>query len=100
MMFSPEGHYPHFNFVEEFKRERAEVAQFIEEKDPGRIFGNPELISTGLMGMMLIAILEYFFTGRRTLTRKSAEHLVDLLLPSSVPSLVSIPYGKEGGVRS
>ena len=99
MMFSPEGDYPHFNFVEEFKRERAEVAQFIEEKDPGRIFGNPELISTALMGMMLIAILEYFFTGRQTLTRKNAEHLVDLLLPSSVPALESIPYGKEAGAR-
>src|SRR5512139_4028701 len=40
MMFSPEGDFPHFNFVEEFKRERAEVARFIEEKDPGHAFGS------------------------------------------------------------
>jgi TetR/AcrR family transcriptional regulator len=32
MMFSPEGEYPHFNFVNEFKRERDVVAGIIREK--------------------------------------------------------------------
>ena len=95
MMFSPEGEYPRFNFVAEFKRERAVVAQFIKAKDPRGVAGNPELISTALMGMMLIQILEYFFTGRRTLTRKNAETLVDLLLPSSMPDDSTIPGGIE-----
>jgi len=94
MMFAPEGEYPHFNFVEGFKRERAVVARFIEAKDP-QGGGSPELVSTALMGMMLIAILEYFFTGRRALTRRNAEKLVDLLLPSSGSADLPIPAGLE-----
>ena len=80
MMFSPEGEYPHFNFVEEFKREREVIAQFISKNMSKRNREISELISGALMGMMLIQILEYFFTGRRTLTRRTAEKLVDLLL--------------------
>ena len=30
-MFSPEGEYPRFNYVEEFKREREMIALFIQE---------------------------------------------------------------------
>ena len=30
-MFSPEGEYPRFNYVEEFKREREMIARFIQE---------------------------------------------------------------------
>jgi AcrR family transcriptional regulator len=83
MMFSPEGEYPHFNFVKEFKKEREAIAAFIgKSKWKGRTV-NPELVSGALMGMMLIQILEYFFTGRRTLTRRTAEKLVDLILPPS-----------------
>jgi TetR/AcrR family transcriptional regulator len=99
MMFSPEGEYPNFNFVREFKRERMEIAKFISEKSAGGLSRDPELISTALMGMMLIEILEYFFTGRRTLTRRTAEKLVDLLLPSSKKLNITLPVGigKRGG---
>jgi hypothetical protein len=99
MMFSPEGEYPHFNFVQEFKRERMEIAKFIKEKNEDGVSRDPELISTALMGMMLIEILEYFFTGRRTLTRRNAEKLVDLLLPSSKEMNIVLPagIGKRGG---
>jgi len=96
MMFAPEGEYPRFNFLDEFKRERSIVAGFIKEKDPDGIFRDPELISTALMGVMLVEILEYLFTGRRTLTRRNAEKLVDLLLPSPLPVNSSIPVGIEG----
>ena len=99
MMFSPEGEYPHFNFVQEFKRERMAIAKFIKEKNEDGVSRDPELISTALMGMMLIEILEYFFTGRRTLTRRNAEKLVDLLLPSSKEMNIILPagIGKRGG---
>jgi AcrR family transcriptional regulator len=99
MMFSPEGEYPHFNFVREFQRERRTVAGFIRETKNNGPMQDPELVSTALMGMMLIEILEYFFTGRRTLTRHKAEKLVDLLLPTSSPAKSAIPVGIAGGVR-
>jgi hypothetical protein len=95
MMFAPEGEYPQFNFVEEFKREREVIAQFIREHISKSKRANPELISGALMGMMLMQILEYLFTGRRTLTRRTAEKLVDLLMPSSFPGHALIPIGKE-----
>jgi TetR/AcrR family transcriptional regulator len=94
MMFSPEGEYPHFNFVEEFQKERKTIAAHIKQQDSGESRSNPEMVSTALMGMMLITILEYLFTGRRTLTQRNAEQLVDLLLPSSVPDNKNIPVGK------
>jgi AcrR family transcriptional regulator len=99
MMFSPEGEYPHFNFVQEFQRERMMIAGFVKETAKSDPASNPELVSTALMGMMLIEILEYFFTGRRTLTRRKAERLVDLLLPSSSPANSAIPVGIAGRVR-
>ncbi len=99
MMFAPEGEYPRFNFLEEFKRERSVVAGFIREQDRDGNRRDPELISTALMGVMLMQILEYLFTGRHTLTRRNAERLVDLLLPSSFPVENSIPAGIEGRGR-
>jgi AcrR family transcriptional regulator len=99
MMFSPEGEYPHFNFVGEFKRERETIASFIRENTPCQPSLNAELLSGALMGMMLTQILEYFFTGRRTLTRSTAEGLVDLLMPSSASVQSSIPVGKGKGRR-
>ncbi len=99
MMFAPEGEYPHFNFLEEFKRERSVVAGFIREQDRDGNHRDPELIATALMGVMLMQILEYLFTRRRTLTRRNAERLVDLLLPSSFPVGNSIPAGIEGSDR-
>ena len=99
MMFSPEGEYPYFNFIEEFKRERAVLAGFVRESKPGGRPSDPELVSTALMGMMLIAIMEYLFTGRRTLTRGNAERLVDILLPPLAASDRAIPIGIAGGGR-
>jgi TetR/AcrR family transcriptional regulator len=99
-MFSPEGEYPRFNYVEEFKREREMIALFIQEHTPKMRSSNPELISSALMGVMLIRILEYFFTGRPTLSRRTAETLVDLLMPFSSPVTPRIPIGKVKGGRS
>ena len=99
-MFSPEGEYPRFNYMEEFKREREMIALFILENAPKTRASNPELISSALMGVMLIQILEYFFTGRPTLSRRTAEKLVDLLLPFSSPVDPIIPVGKVKGGRS
>jgi TetR/AcrR family transcriptional regulator len=98
MMFAPEGEYPYFNFIEEFKRERNIIAGFIKENRPVKRSSDPELLSTALMGMMLITMLEYLFTGRRTLTQTNAKRLVDLLLPSLFPANRTIPVGiVEGG---
>ncbi|MBN1570649.1 MAG: TetR/AcrR family transcriptional regulator [Acidobacteria bacterium] len=99
MMFSPEGKYPRYNFVQEFKREREMIAQLIAQHMPKRSNANSELISGALMGMMLMQILEYFFTGRRTLTRRTAEKLVDLLMRNSSSALAIIPIGKARGCR-
>jgi TetR/AcrR family transcriptional regulator len=99
MMFSPEGEFPSFNFVEEFQRERKAIALHVKRQDPLECHADPELVSTALMGMMLITILEYLFTGRRTLTRRNAERLVDLLLASAVPEK-TIPVGKARGKRT
>jgi AcrR family transcriptional regulator len=99
-MFSPEGEYPRFNYMEEFKREREMIALFIKENMPKTRSSNPELISSALMGVMLIQILEYFFTGRPTLSRRTAEKLVDLLMPLYSPGATVIPIGKVKGGRS
>ena len=97
MMFSTEGKSPFFNYVAEFKRERKAIADVIKKTDPGACASDPQLISTALMGLMLIVILEYVFTGRRTLTRRNAEKLVDLLLSSPELHDQSIPSGKVRG---
>ena len=47
------------------------------------------------MGVMLIQILEFFFTRRPNLSRRTAERLVDLLMPFSQPGHSTIPVGKE-----
>jgi AcrR family transcriptional regulator len=93
MMFAPEGEYPHFNFIEEFKHERQVLADFIEKGSDGNACPNSELASNALMGTMLMATLEFLFTGCRTLTRHKAESLVDLLLPFSKESGIVIPDG-------
>jgi TetR/AcrR family transcriptional regulator len=100
MMFAPEGEYPFFNFIEEFKREREIIAGFVRESGPMKRSSDPELISTALMGMMLITILEYLFTGRRTLTQTNAKKLVDLLLPSLYSTNATIPIGIAKGARA
>ncbi len=100
MMFSPEGEYPRYNFIEEFKREREVIADIIRTDGSKRKPAEAELMSGALMGMMLMQILEYFFTRRRTLSRRTAERLVDLLMPPSVPVHKSLPIGKERRLRS
>ena len=95
MMFSPEGDYPRYNFVEEFRRERETVARIINASQSNRGNADCEVMAGALMGMMLMQILEYLFTGRRTLTRRTAERLVDLLVPASSPDRMPIPDGKE-----
>jgi TetR/AcrR family transcriptional regulator len=82
MMFSPEGEYPSFNFLEEFKRERTVIARLIREDRSNTNRPDPGLASTALMGMMLIEVLEFLFTGRNTLTRRTAEDLVALVCPA------------------
>jgi AcrR family transcriptional regulator len=94
MMFAPEGEYPPFNYLEEFKRERKIIAGFVQEDNMEGRFSDPEMISSALMGMILVQILEYMFTKRSTLTRRNAEKLVDLLLPAARPAGLSIPNGK------
>ena len=83
MMFSPEEGYPYFNFVEEYLRERKIIADCVEgiNKKTG-LKRDPETVATAIMGMMLMLILEYLFTGRRTLTRRKAKEITNLLLAS------------------
>lgn len=97
MMFSPEGEYPRLNFIEEYQRERKIIAGLIRDRDLERCCQDPEEASTALMGMMLIKLLEYLFTGRPTLTRRNAEKLVDLLLPFSLSGRSSVPAGIDRG---
>ncbi len=96
-MFAPEGEYPNFNIVEEFRKEREVIAGFIRKGKSPRGGANPELMSSALMGIMLIRILEYFFTGRPRLSRRTAEQLVDLVMPLSLPAQAGKPSGKEKG---
>lgn len=100
MLFSPKEELPYFNFIEEFQRQRDVIAGFIRERiDAGERLPDPELTATALMGMMLIFILEYLFTGRQTLTRRNAERLVDLLVPCPRRAKKSVPIGKAKGGR-
>jgi TetR/AcrR family transcriptional regulator len=83
MMFSPEGEYPYFNYVEACQHQRQVIARFLEEDaNSGGERRDSQLIATALMGMQLISVLEYMFTKRPTLTRQNAKKLVDLLLSS------------------
>jgi len=96
MMFSPEEGYPYFNFLEEFQRERKIISDCIRSSDEETFRKiDPEMTATALMGTMLIQILEFLFTGKPTLTRRNAQKLIDLHLPSS--HSVSIPIGKQRG---
>ena len=82
VMFSPEEGYPYFNFVEEYIRERATIADCIRGDDEiPADRRDAELTSTAIMGMMLVQILEHLFTKKNTLTKQSARKLIGLLLP-------------------
>ncbi len=94
MMFSPEEGYPYFNFVEEYLRERKIITRCIESIDDEMSQkNNPETTASAIMGMMLVRILEYMFTGRKTLTKKKAHEVIDCLLP--VVESDNKPNGKE-----
>jgi hypothetical protein len=67
--------------VKEMERQRRVFMEVLQEGiRAGRIRGNARELATALMGMNLIAILENIFTGRSTLTRRTAERHVDYLL--------------------
>ena len=81
MIFSPGEQHPLFDFVGEMERERRMIAGVLQEGvRGGALRGNPIELATSLMGMSLMATLEYLFTGRPTLTRRRAGLCVDLLL--------------------
>ncbi len=81
MIFSPEEDRPFFDFVRATERERDVIAAVLQKSvREGRILGNPRDLATCLMGMDLMAMLEWLCTGRRTLTLRTAEKNVDLLL--------------------
>ena len=93
-MFSPEEGYPHFNYLEEFQRERKILIGFIKDEiRAGKSLPDPELIVSALMGLVLTKILEYLFTGRRSLTQHNAEKIVDLLLQNAPSAGKSLPIG-------
>ena len=94
MMFSPEGEYPYFNFIKEFRHERKVIAEFLRTHSAPDSPLDFESAANSLMGMMLMAILENLFTKRPTLTRRNAEKFVDLLLSSILSLDKSIPIGK------
>jgi TetR/AcrR family transcriptional regulator len=85
MMFAPEDQRPYFNFIAEAEKQRQLLTQVLEEGiAAGEAAGDARQLATALMGMNLIAILENMFTGRATLTRATAAHEVDILLPHRV----------------
>lgn len=84
MIFAPGDRHPLFDFVTEMEKERRVIAAVFQEGiDGGSLRGNAQDLATAMIGMQLIASLEYLFTGRPTLTRRRAEKCVDLLLQGS-----------------
>jgi TetR/AcrR family transcriptional regulator len=81
MIFAPAEQRPYFNYIAEMAKKRALITRVFQEgiKD-GEAEGDPQRLATALMGISTIAILENLFTGRRMLTRRSAEKYVDILL--------------------
>jgi AcrR family transcriptional regulator len=81
MIFAPAEQRPYFNYIAEMGKKRALITRVFQEgiKD-GEAEGDPQRLATALMGISTIAILENLFTGRRILTRRSAEKYVDILL--------------------
>jgi len=85
MIFSPGAQHPLFNYVAEMEKERRLIAVVLgHEIDAGILRGNPYELATHLMGMQLMATLEYLYTGRPTLTRRRAAKCVDMLLQGCI----------------
>jgi AcrR family transcriptional regulator len=81
MVFSPGDQHPLFDYVGAMEEERRIIGEVIQAGiDAGTLQGNARDLATSLIGMQLIATLEFLFTGRPTLTRRRAEKCVDLLL--------------------
>ena len=96
MMFSPEEGYPYFNYVEEFQREQKIIADCLNKSDEDSKYNvDPDMIATAMMGTMLIQILEFLITGKKTLTQRNVQKLIEMYLPSSGSN--SIPIGKKRG---
>ncbi len=87
MIFSPGEQHPLFDYVKEMEKKRRLIAGVLQGGiDAGTMRGNARDLATSLMGMQLIATLEYLFTGRATITRRRAEKCVDLLLQGCAAS--------------
>jgi AcrR family transcriptional regulator len=96
MMFSPEEGYPYFNYVEEFQREQKIIADCLNKSDEDSKYNvDSDMIATAMMGTMLIQILEFLFTGKKTLTQRNVQKLIEMYLPSIGSN--SIPVGKKRG---
>jgi AcrR family transcriptional regulator len=81
MIFSPGAQHPLFDYIAEMEKERRWIASVLQEGIDGRALrGNARELATNLMGMQVIATLEYLLTGRPTLTRRRAAQCVDVLL--------------------
>jgi TetR/AcrR family transcriptional regulator len=81
MIFAPAEGHPPVDHIKEMDDQRAIIAAIFQEGvATGEVFGEPHLLATAFMGISTIAILENFFTGRKTLTRRSAEKFIDVLL--------------------
>jgi TetR/AcrR family transcriptional regulator len=81
MIFAPPEQRPFFSYIEESEKQRDLIAGVFQDAiETGEAWGDARRLATALMGINLIAVLEHHFTGRSTLTRRSAERYVDLLL--------------------
>jgi AcrR family transcriptional regulator len=90
MIFSPGEQHPLFDYIKEMEKERRLIASVIQEGiDSGTLRGNARELATTLMGMQLMATLEFLFTGRSTITRRRAEQCVDVLLQGCMSRGVS-----------
>ena len=85
MVFSPGDQLPFFDVVAEMEKDRDVIANvLLEGQDARGLRKSARELATALIGMQLIATLEYLFTRRPTLTRRRAERCVDLLLQGGV----------------
>ena len=81
MIFAPEEEHPPVDYIKEMEDQRGIIAAIFQEGvDAGELVGEPHRLATVFMGVSTIAILENFFTGRNTLTRRSAERFIDIIL--------------------
>ncbi len=81
MVFAPAEQLPYFNVVEVMEKERELIAGvFRDGIEAGEAHGDPQRLATAFIGISFIASLENLFTGRKTLTRSSAEKYIDVML--------------------